>query len=170
MGVVQEPQYKTDLEPQAEGVIQADSRNLPFEDGSMKTIMFDPPFVIVGTTYKDTAEGSCKIAKRFSGYKNFTELKEHYSSTLQELYRLLENKGIVIIKLQNTISSGKQHMTHYFVCKEALKLGFYIKDEFILLSKSKMTSFGGRWKQQLNAMKYHSYFLVLQKKRKNNRL
>ncbi len=33
----------------------------------------------------------------------------------------------------------------------------------MLHNKSKMTSFGGRWKTQQHAMKHHSYFLVLKK-------
>lgn len=161
-GEVGEPTYKTDLTPQTEDTIQASSDNLPFEDDMFNTVVFDPPFVISGKTYKES-EGGCKISKRFSCYHSFDELKNHYSNTLKELHRVLKNKGIVIMKLQNTISSGKQHMTHYFVVKEAIKHGFYIKDEFVLLSKSKMTSFGGRWKTQQHAMKYHSFFIVLQK-------
>lgn len=162
-GKVGEPVLKTDKFPQTEDTIRAESSDLPFESESMNCIMFDPPFIISGKTYKDNKEGSSIIAKRFSAYENYEELKTHYSSTLKELHRILKDKGIVIIKLQNTVSSGKQHMTHYFVCKTALKLGYYIKDEFILEATSKMTSFGSRWKTQKHALKYHSYFLVLQK-------
>lgn len=163
-GVVNQPTYKTDLYPQTEDTIQSSSTDLPFEDNVFETVMFDPPFVIAGKTYKENEDANSSIiAKRFSAYENYTELKHHYSATLKELYRVLKNKGIVIMKLQNTISSGKQHMTHYFTVNEALRHGFYVKDEFVLLSKSKITSFGGRWKTQQHAMKYHSFFLVLQK-------
>lgn len=162
-GVVQQPTYKFDLTPQTEDTIQVDSRDLPLEDGSVETIMFDPPFVIAGETYKSNGENSSKIAKRFSAYKNFDELKEHYYNSLREFYRVLKKGGIVIFKCQNTVSGGKQLFSHYFILKSALEIGFYPKDEFVLLSKSKMTSFGGRWKQQQHAMKYHSYFLVLKK-------
>jgi len=67
------------------------------------------------------------------------------------------------MKLQNTVSSGKQHLTHFFTISEALSAGFYPKDEFVLESRGKITSFGGRWKTQKHAMKYHSYFLVFEK-------
>lgn len=166
-GQINEPKYKSDLEPINDDIIKADSSNLPFEDNSMKCIIFDPPFIISGKTYKKSKEGSCKIAKRFSGYENYNQLKNHYYNTLKETYRLLNNNGILIMKLQNTVSSGKQHFTHYFTLKSALEIGYYPKDEFILLSKSKMTSFGGRWKTQKHAMKYHSFFLVFQKRNNN---
>lgn len=164
-GIVAEPKFKSDLEPINETIIKADSTALPFDDNSMKCIMFDPPFIIIGTTYKDSKEGSCIMAKRFTGYDNFDSLKKHYKGTIKEAYRLLKNDGILIFKLQNTISSGKQHFTQYYVIKEALEAGFYPKDEFVLEAKSKLTSFGGRWKNQIHALKYHSYFLVFQKKK-----
>ena len=165
-GKVEQPKFKTDLQPQTEDTLQASSDNLPFEDNSLKCIMFDPPFMIGGKTYKENKEGSSIILKRFSIYHSFDELKEHYYKTLKELYRILDKDGIVIMKLQNTISSGKQYMSHFYTCKSAIDVGFYIQDEFILESKSKMTSFGGRWKTQKHAMKYHSYFLVLRKTNK----
>lgn len=162
-GKVAQPTYKFDLTPQTEDTIQADSRCLPLDNDSVETIMFDPPFVIAGDTYKDNAENSSKIAKRFHRYKDFKELKEHYYNSLKEFYRVLKKGGIVIFKCQNTISGRKQLFSHYFILKSALEIGFYPKDEFVLLSKSKMTSFGGRWKTQQHAMKHHSYFLVLKK-------
>nr|DAX18157.1 MAG TPA: adenine-specific methyltransferase [Caudoviricetes sp.] len=163
-GKVAQPTYKFDLMPQTEDTIQADSRCLPLDDDSIETIMFDPPFIIAGESYKNnTDSNSSKIAKRFSAYKNFEELKEHYYNSLKEFYRVLKKRGIVIFKCQNTVSGGKQLFSHYFILKSALEIGFYPKDEFVLLSKSKMTSFGGRWKRQQHAMKHHSYFLVLKK-------
>jgi len=44
-----------------------------------------------------------------------------------------------------------------------MDIGFYVKDEFVLHNKSKLTSFGGKWHTQQHAMKHHSYFLVLKK-------
>lgn len=165
-GVVAEPKFKTDLSPQTDDTIASESSNLPFTDGQFKCIMFDPPFIIAGKTYASNKQGSSKIAKRFSAYENWDQLKDHWRDTLTELHRVLEDKGIVIMKMQNTISSGKNHFSHYMIMKHAIEtLGMYPKDEFVLNSKSKMTSFGGRWKNQLHAMKHHSYFMVFQKRK-----
>ena len=165
-GVVRQPKLKFDLEPQTPDTIRANSGELPLTDNCLDCIMFDPPFVIAGKTYKtNTDDNSSKIAKRFSAYENFEQLKEHYYKSLVEFYRVLKNKGIVIFKCQNTISGGKQLLSHHFIISTAISLGFYPKDEFVLLSKAKMTSFGGRWTKQQHAMKYHSFFLVLKKDR-----
>lgn len=162
-GLIEEPKYKFDLIPQTEDTIQASSDNIPLESDSIKSIMFDPPFVISGKTWKDSEDESCKITKRFGCYYSWDELKDHYSKSIIEFNRLLKPNGILIFKLQNTISSAKQYFSHYYVMKEAINFGFYPIDEFVLTAKSKMTSFGGRWKTQRNAMKYHSYFLVFRK-------
>ena len=127
--------------------------------------MFDPPFVIVGKTYKESKEGSCVMAKRFTGYENWQQLKDSYKGALTESYRILEDDGIIIVKCQNTISSGRQHFSHYYVMKTCIELGYYPLDEFVVVAKSKITSFGGRWKTQHHAMKMHSYFLVFKKRK-----
>jgi hypothetical protein len=159
-GIVKEPILKSDLYPQIEGCLESSSSSLPFEDNSIESIMFDPPFVISGKKYAETAEGSCKISKRFGAYDTWNDLKEHYFNSLKEFNRILVKNGLLIFKLQNTISSGKEHFTHYYTIDSAVKNGFYPLDEFVLLSKSKMTSFGGRWNTQRHALKYHSFFLV----------
>lgn len=161
--IVPEPRLKFDLIPQKNNIVKASSDNLPIGSSSINSIVFDPPFVISGKTWKDSNEGSCKITKRFGSYYSFVELKTHYYNSLKEFHRILLNKGIVVFKYQNTISSGKNYFTDLFVKNSAIDIGFNLVDEFILLSKSKMTSFGGRWKTQRHALKYHSYFLVLRK-------
>ena len=42
---INEPKYKYDLDPQHEGVIKADSSNIPMNDNSLSSLMFDPPFL-----------------------------------------------------------------------------------------------------------------------------
>jgi len=163
--IVPEPRLKFDLTPQTDDTVKASSDDLPLESSSINSIVFDPPFVISGKAWKESDEGSCKISKRFGAYYNFEELKTHYYNSLKEFYRILSNNGIVVFKYQNTVSSGKNHFTDLFVKTSAIDIGFNLVDEFILLSKSKMTSFGGRWKTQRHALKYHSYFLVLRKEK-----
>jgi hypothetical protein len=164
--VLPQPKYKSDLVPQTPDTIQANSTNLPFENNSMKSIMFDPPFVIAGKTYKDNAKGSSIIAKRFCGYENFNELKTHYYGTIKESYRLLQDGGILVLKCQDTVSSGKNHFSHCIAMDMAIKIGFYPKDLFILIAKHRLNSFnGGKWKNQFHARKYHSYFWVFQKQK-----
>jgi len=157
------PKIKTDLVPVTKETMQADSENLPFEDGQMKSIMYDPPFVISGKLYKENKEGSSVIAKRFEGYTTYENLTDNYYNTLQELYRITAPDGFVVMKCQDTVSGGKNHFTHAMVMTMAMKIGFYPRDLFILLAKMRINSFGGKWNSQHHARKYHSYFWVFEK-------
>jgi len=157
------PKIKSDLAPITEETIEADSENLPFEDGQMKSIMYDPPFVISGKLYKENKDGSSVIAKRFEGYTTYEKLTNNYYKSLKELYRITEKGGFVVMKCQDTVSGGKNHFTHAMVMSMAMEIGFYPRDLFILLAKMRINSFGGKWNRQLHARKYHSYFWVFEK-------
>lgn len=158
-----QPKIKSDLVPVCNDVIMADSEDLPFDDDTMNSIMYDPPFVISGKFYKENKEGSSVIAKRFEGYTTYEKLTNNYYNSLAELNRICVKNGIVVMKTQDTVSGGKNHFTHVMAMAMAMKVGFYPKDLFILLAKMRINSFGGKWNKQEHARKYHSYFWVFEK-------
>jgi hypothetical protein len=158
-----QPKIKSDLFPKNDTIIEASSENLPFEDGSMKSIMYDPPFVIAGKSYRDNKDGSSIIAKRYEGYETYSHLMKNYYNTLKELYRVCEKDGYVVFKCQDTVSGGKNHFTHVMVMNMAQELGFYPRDLFILTTNVRINSFGTKWTKQEHARKYHSYFWVFEK-------
>lgn len=153
------PKYIYDKVPQVEGVVEATSDNLPLEDESILTIMFDPPFVMGGKTVQMSKKGSGIISKRFSSFYSFDELKEMYSKSLKEFYRILKDKGIVIFKCQDVVWHHKNHFTHTWAVNEALLYNFIPVDLFVLLSKHRLTD----KRKQVHARKFHSYFLVFKK-------
>ncbi len=160
------PKHKSDLYPVNETVLEASSEDLPFEDNSMKSIMYDPPFVIVGSGmgHRNNKEGSSIIAKRFEGYGTYEELKLNYYNTLKELYRILDKGGFLVMKCQDTVSGGKNYFSHVMVMNMAYKFGFYPRDMFILTSNVRVNAFNGtKWTKQYHARKYHSYFWVFEK-------
>lgn len=161
---IQEPKYKFDIEPM-EGVLYGDSRDLPLENNSINCMMFDPPFLATkGKSLKENNNNNI-INKRFGVYPSETELHQFYIDSLKEAYRVLNDKGILIFKCQDKISSGKQYMSHIFIHNEAVKLGFYPKDLFILLAKNRLVA-DWQVKNQKNARKFHSYFWVFEKTNK----
>jgi hypothetical protein len=153
------PKYIYDKYPQSDDVIEATSDCLPLENESVNTIMFDPPFVMTGDTYGEAKEGSSIIAKRFTGFHDWLELKKMYAGSLKEFYRILKDGGIVIFKCQDCVVSAKNHFTHSWVMNQAINIGYYPKDLFILLAQNRITD--GR--KQQHARKYHSYFWVFKK-------
>ena len=162
---IKPPAYKFDIAPASEAVEYADSRQLPLGDASIECLMFDPPFLATTGASLKKNDGSNKINKRFGVYPSEQDLHQFYVDSLKEAYRVLRQDGILIFKCQDKVSSGKQYMSHVFICNEATRLGFYPKDLFILLAKNRLVA---EWqvKNQKNARKYHCYFWVFQKTNK----
>jgi hypothetical protein len=164
-GLVPAPQHKFDLYPQTEDTIQASADKLPLADKFVDCIMFDPPFVISsGPSLLEDKVGQNMTHTRFGSFPTVQALWAFYDEALAEFHRVLKDKGIVIFKCQDTVSSGRNYMSHCEIYNMASEQGFYCKDLFILTAKSRINSFGGKWHTQRHARKYHSYFWVLEKK------
>lgn len=159
------PEYRFDIEPFDETVSKGDCRDLPLDDCSISCMMFDPPFL--ATTGKSLVEDNSSniISKRFGVYPTEHSLHQFYVDSMKEAYRVIKDGGILIFKCQDKISSGKQYMSHCFIFEEAIKIGFYPKDLFILLAKSRLVA-DWQLKGQKNARKFHSYFWVFEKSNK----
>jgi len=163
---IEPPEYKFDLYPQSEKIVKSNSINLPLGDESLDSIMFDPPFVVSkGPSLKNPKKGSNIISSRFSSYESIPLLWDYYTKSLNEFYRILKPNGVLIFKCQDTVSGGKNYFSHNYVMNKALEIGYYPKDLFILMAKSRMIS--GNMKNQQHARKFHSYFWVFQKKQVN---
>jgi hypothetical protein len=158
-----QPKHKFDKFPQLPDVIEATADKLPLENESCELIMFDPPFIMGASEVEGSSQYGGITGSRFTAFKDWDELKEMYAGSLKEFYRVLKPNGTVIFKCQDCNSSGKQHFTHCWVMQQAIKLGFYPKDLFILFAKNRIND--GR--KQQHARKFHCYFWVFQKRNCN---
>lgn len=161
-GSVPQPAHKFDIQPQTKDTIMSDAGNLPLEANSINCVMFDPPFLATTGKSLMSNDGSNKINKRFGVFPSESELHRFYVDVLIEVHRVLNDKGILIFKCQDKVSSGKQYMSHCFIWQEAIKVGYYPKDLFILLAKNRIVA-DWQVRNQKNARKYHSYFWVFEK-------
>lgn len=148
------PELKYDLNPKAPNIQKADCRALPFKEGTIKNIVFDPPFL---------GGGSKKgvMITKFTNYDTVPELWKFYKESLTEFYRILKPKGILIFKCQDMIEGRKQFLSHIEIINTARAIGYYPKDLFILLSKTRIIR--ANQKQQQHTRKFHCYWLVFQK-------
>ena len=154
---LERPFNKMDKTPSDDEVIQNDIMNgIPYKDNSIKSIVFDPPFMF--GTHGQTKNNI--MTKRFTMFDSWVELESMYKKSLQEFYRILIKGGIVAFKCQDYTDS-RTTLTHCFVHNWAIEIGFKVEDLFIMAFK------GGRvWNSNLtqkHARKYHSYWLVLKK-------
>ena len=157
-----EPLFKFDIDPQTEDTQCFSSTNVPLNDSQIESVMFDPPFL---TYIKQGREHNSVMGKRFSGYWSYDDLESHYKATISEAHRILEKKGIFVIKCQDIVHNHKLHPTHINIVTWASGM-FRLKDMFILAAKNRMPipqTEGTKKKVQKHARIHHSYFLVLEK-------
>ncbi len=155
---LEHPNIKYDKTPQSTDVVQNDIMNgIPLSDGSIRSIVFDPPFMF--GTHGQTKNNI--MTKRFTMFDTWEELEAMYKKSLLEFCRVLKKGGIVAFKCQDYTDS-QTTLTHCYVHNWALEVGFRVEDLFIMAFK------GGRvWNSNLrqkHARKYHSYWLVLKKR------
>jgi len=143
-----DPELQSDL---ATGV---DCRSLPYDSASIRSIVFDPPFI--------HAHGQeSEIGKRFSSYRTQHQIRALYFAALVEFYRVLKPKGILVFKTQDIVESGRQVWNHVHVFNLAENLGFVALDLFILVAHNRLV--GHNHGEQQHARKFHSYFWVFEK-------
>ena len=156
------PVYCFDINPQLDYVTCASSDNLPFEEKSINSVMFDPPFL---TYIKSAREHNSIMAKRYGGYWKYDELQDHYTKTIKEAYRVLNKKGIFVVKCQDIVHNHVLHSTHINVVKWSETM-FRLKDLFILTAKNRIPipqKENETKKVQKHSRIHHSYFMVMEK-------
>ena len=153
--LVDGPRWKSDLDPRRPGVMSADFCHLPFKSNSLKSVVFDPPFMA------RTGPGAM-LKERFGELiGTIQDLWWFYFRGMAEIYRALKPGGWLVFKCQDGVLSGVNNFTHCEIYRMAKDLGFRPVDLFVLLAKYRMMH--PKHQRQVHARKYHAYFWVFQK-------
>lgn len=159
--VIPPPALRYDLHPSSPDIIQADCRHLPLANDSIHSLVLDPPFLAATGKSLAATQGNI-INRRFSVCKSESELSQLYQDAIKEAYRVLADKGVLVFKCQDKVSSGKQYMMHCHIYNWATGTGFEPLDLFVLLAKNRLVA---NWQRnQQHARKYHAYFWVFRKR------
>ena len=157
-------QYRLLATDIAEGV---DSRSLPYSNGAIDCVVFDPPYMHSpgGTTHRN--QEPFEKYYRNNGTGNRTSAKYHeavlelYAETGKEAWRVLRDRGVLIVKCQDEVCSNRQRFTHVEIMQAYAELGFVAEDLFVLVRRNRPGA--SRVVKQVHARKNHSYFLVFWK-------
>lgn len=164
---IPKPKYRLDVAPQQEDTIKIEPDGaLPFEDNSIKSIVFDPPFVIsCGPSMKlgDFDENGKKrvsncISRRFSAYYPVNQLLTSYHHWMKEIKRVLKPDGIAVVKCQKTVTGSKMLNSPEYLWFLGECLGLDMIDSFCLLSKGRLIS--GKVKNQQHSRRFECHFHV----------
>ena len=151
-----------------------DCRELPYDDDALDCVVLDPPYMEGFYRKNDSEKAGGGTHQAFRDhYSNGSEepvsngakwhgaVLDMYRQAGAEAYRVLRNKGILIVKRQDEVSANRQNLTHVEIINEYAQMGFYCKDLFVVVRPNEPGV--SRIKKQNHARKNHSYFLVFEK-------
>jgi hypothetical protein len=149
----------SDLIPYSPGVLAADFRALPYADGSVDTVVFDPPYI--------HSPGKGMLKDRYNGRATtdmitYADIMQLYEGGMTEACRVLRNGGQLWVKCKDTLASERQRWSHITVFELADKLGLYARDLFLLVPPAPSSVTTGRWARQIHARKVHSYLWIFE--------
>ena len=140
--------------------IRADFRQLPFADGAVDVVVFDPPYTWNGHPRMTNHD-------RFGGGtapESDDEVLELYRIGMIEATRVLKPRGRLFVKAMDQV--GKNNRQYWFSLKLpriAEDLGMFMRDQLIVKA-NKTARFPG-WTQQHHMHKVHSFLLIFERLR-----
>jgi hypothetical protein len=160
-----------------------DCRELPYADGSVDCVVFDPPYMHTpgGTAhmghqnfegyYGNNRAVACREthtdtkgdlhSQAASGKKYHEAVLDLYLTAAAEARRVLRAGGIYIVKCQDEVCANRQRLTHVELVAGLTELGFVAEDLFVVVRTNRPGV--SRTLGQAHARKNHSYFLVFLK-------
>ncbi len=151
-----------------------DCRKLPYRDGKIDCVVFDPPYMHTPGGTAHAAHNPFEAHYRNNGSGNQTKKKYHdavldlYYGGGQEAYRVLRPRGVLIVKCQDEVCANRQRFTHVEIMEMYAKMGYVAEDLFVIVRNNRPGV--SRVVRQVHARKNHSYFLVFWKRGKSRRL
>jgi len=146
-----------------------DARKLPYEDGSIDCVVFDPPYMHTpgGTAH----EGHQNFEAYYRNNATEGDVAKYHDAVLElyfaagrEAVRVLRpDDGIYIVKCQDEVCANVQRLTHVEIINQFSKEhGLVCEDLFVLLMRGRPGV--SRMLRQRHARRNHSYFLVFRKR------
>lgn len=149
-----------DLPAAVERLTTVQIENLDFDElikkyDSDDTLFYlDPPYIHnPGKMFVDTTYNNAATTKGFY-HKDIINL---YTDGMVEAFRVLKKNGFLLVKCQDQIESSKQKWSHIEIYQNAIDLGYYAKDMFVLHQENKPHI---QYKPQQHARRNHSYLWV----------
>ena len=162
---VPEDQYRVLPTDILQGV---DCRDLPYDDGEIDCVVLDPPYMHSPGGTAHTVHSAFERHYRNNKTGNNTARKYHeavlalYEDAGVEAYRVLRDRGVLIVKCQDEVCSNRQRFTHVEIMQAYERIGFVAEDLFVVVRQNRPGV--SRTVKQVHARKNHSYFLVFWKR------
>ena len=145
-----------------------DCRDLPYGDGEIDCVVLDPPYMHSPGGTAHEAHTPFEDHYRNNRGGNRTKSKYHeavldlYRDAGREAYRVLRDRGVLVVKCQDEVCSNRQRFTHVEIMQIYDDMGYVAEDLFVVMRNNRPGV--SRAVRQVHARKNHSYFLVFWKR------
>jgi SAM-dependent methyltransferase len=160
----QRPVIGLDFNPRFHPDIVGDNLHMPFRDGSLDVVVYDPPHI--PNQGKDCSKdfntrfGLVLKSSATQGY-NFSHL---YLPFVHEAYRLLKPEGILLCKIADYVHNHRLQWAHVDVIQAATAVGFCPCDCIVKIRKGPIVD--PKWQVAHHARRHHCYWVVFRKSEK----
>ena len=132
-----------------------DFRNTPYQDKEFDIAVLDPPYI--HSPGKHITDKNYQNEATTKGHSH-NDIRRLYRDGMKEAFRI--SKKQVWVKCKDQIESGLQRWSHCEILVEALNIGLFARDMFIVIPKSRTSN--NRWTTQYHARKPHSYLWIFE--------
>lgn len=146
-----------------------DFRHLPYDDGTFDAAAYDPPYVCVGGRKTTTiADHHDRYGLTDAPTSPAALQSEVINPGLSEVARVVRPKGLILVKCQDYISSGRLWIGTHHTLTHALGLGLEVVDRLEHVSGVRpqpTTNRDGSPRRQVHARRNLSTLFVLRRPR-----
>ena len=144
-----QPSVSLDIVTRAD--VRASFYGLPFLGGVFDVVVFDPPYRMNGT------RADYATTKRYKNKEsNYRVVPKHYAAGVKEAHRVLRGGGLLVVKMQDQVVSGKRYFQTNMMLKWAKDYSRMVDEVHVVTSSRPQPA--GRAKRHLSAE--HSTFQV----------
>lgn len=134
--------------------------DLPYRDATFDIAVLDPPYI--HSPGKHQTDARYQNAATTKGMLWGDLRRELFIPGMKEAMRIVRPEGgQVWVKCKDQVQSGMQRWCHVELCHDALALGLWPRDLFILMATSRTSD--TRWSVQHHARKPHSFLWVFER-------
>ena len=158
-GSVLAPEIRHDIEIKARGVYQVDCRDMPYPADCVRSVMFDPPWLIGSGTYG--------LAKVYGSFPSPGDLFTFQAAALQEISRVLIPGGWLVTKLQDCSHGRQKYFLSVYQVNKAREYGLHLVDSIILVNTRRLRD---KAAGRLSTVSAHCFFNVYRKQERRKRV
>jgi SAM-dependent methyltransferase len=153
-----------DIEPRYRPHVVGDNMEMPFRNGTIDVVVYDPPHV--PNQGKDrqkdfTTRFGLGMKSAVENGHNFSHL---YRGVVKEAYRVLAPEGILLCKIADYVHNHRLQWAHVEMIAAATNVGLRPCDCIVKIRKRPIVD--PKWKLAHHARRHHCYWLVFRKSEK----